>query len=114
MYNLKLFKIFLFTYLCCISYRAFFQNLIPEFKIPHFSSSFKPIRGFAWETSTINPEILIKLYGIKLISQIKNSNLLDVIIHTVLLESTLLFTNGKSSVILSSIISILTFLFLKV
>ena len=72
MYSIELFKIYLFVYLCCVGYRAFLNNLVPGYPVPRFSTSFKPINGWTWETSMLTPEILIKLYGIKLISQLKN------------------------------------------
>jgi hypothetical protein len=113
MYNIEVFKIYLFIFLCCISYRSFLKNLVPGYPIPRFSTSFKPINGFAWEISTLTPEILIKLYGIKLISQLKKTSWINVLTHIYLLEASLLVTTGSSSFVFDSLVSIISFCILK-
>ena len=113
MYNFDLFKIYLFTYLNCLACRVFIQNLIPGYKVPHFSQSFQPINGWDWETSILNLELIIKLYSIKLISQIPGVSIYNVLLHILLLESTLLVSFGNSSFVLHGLISIVTFMLLK-
>jgi hypothetical protein len=113
MYSIELFKIYLFIYLCCVCYRAFLQKLVPGYPVPRFSTSFKPINGWTWETSTLTPEILIKLYGIKLISQLKKTSWTNVLTHVYLLELSLLFTTGSSSFVFDSLVSVIVFCILK-
>ena len=113
MYTIELFKIYLFTYLNCVGFRAFLQNLVPEYKVPHFSSSFQPINGWNWESSGLTPEILIKLYSIKLIARLPKSSIFDVLIHIIFLESSLLISSGNSSFILNGMISIISFYIFK-
>jgi len=113
MYTIELFKIYLFTYLSCLFYRVFIQNLAPTYPVSHFVSSFKPIKGWNWETSVLNLELVIKLFSIHLISKIPKSTVTNVIIHIGLLESTLLATNNSSSFVLHGLISLSVFLILK-
>jgi len=113
MYSIELFKIYLYIYLCCVSYRAFLKNLVPGYPVPRFSTSFKPINGWAWETSTLTPEILIKLYGIKLISQLKKTSWADALTYIYLLELSLLFTTGSSSFVFDGLVSMVLFCILK-
>lgn len=109
MYNIDLFKIYLFTYLCCVVYRVFLQNLTSGYPIPRFATSFKPINGWDWETSTVTPEILIKLYGIKLIAQLENTTWTDAFTHLTFLETALLITTGNSSFVLHGTVSMCGF-----
>jgi hypothetical protein len=113
MYTIELFKIYLFTYLCCLFIRVFLENLVPTYPVAHFESSFKPINGFNWETSVINLELVIKLYSIYLIAKIPNSTVTNVLIHIGLLESTLLATSNSSSFVLHGLISLAVYLILK-
>ncbi len=113
MYTIELFKIYLFTYLGCLFSRTFLQNLVPTYPVPHFESSFKPIKGFNWETSVINLELGIKLYSIYLIARIPKSTVASVILYIGLLESTLLATTASSSFVLHGLISISVYLILK-
>jgi hypothetical protein len=99
--------------LCCISYRSFLNNLVPGYSVPRFNTSFKPINGWNWETSILTPEILIKIYGIKLISDIKESSWADVLVHISFLEASLLITTGSSSFVLNGLISIISFFIFK-
>jgi hypothetical protein len=113
MYTIELFKIYLFTYLSCLFCRVFLQNLVPTYPVSHFQSSFKPINGWNWETSILNLELVIKLYSIYLIAKLPKSNVPNVILHIVLLESTLLVTSNSSSFVLHGLISLSIFLILK-
>lgn len=109
MYTIKLFKIYLYIYLCCIGYRAFLKNLVPGYPVPRFSTSFKPINGWDWETSMLTPEILIKLYGIKLISQLDKITWGDALGYILLLETSLLVTTKSSSFVFDGLVSITAF-----
>lgn len=113
MYTIDLFKIYLFTYLSCLFYRTFLENLVPTYPVAHFESSFKPIRGFNWETSVINLELGIKLYSIYLIARIPKSTVTNVLVHIGLLESSLLATTASSSFVLHGLISLAVYLILK-
>ncbi len=113
MYTIDLFKIYLFTYLCCLFSRTFLENLVPTYPVTHFESSFKPINGWNWETSVINLELGIKIYSIYLISKIPKSTVTSALIHIVLLESSLLATSNSSSFVLHGLISLSMYLILK-
>jgi len=113
MYTIELFKIYLFTYLSCLFLRTFLENIIPVYPVPHFVSSFKPIKGYSWETSVINLELGIKLYSIYLIAKIRKSTVTSVFIHIMLLEGTLLATTASSSFVLHGLVSLSIYLILK-
>lgn len=113
MYSIDLFKIYLFTYLNCIACRVFLQNLVPGYKVQHFAKSFQPINGWDWESSVLNLELVIKLYSIKLIAQIPNSTIYNMLFHILLLESSLLVTFGSSSFVLHGLVSVGTYMTLK-
>ena len=89
------------------------MNFNKRFSVAHFESSFKPIRGYNWETSLLNLELVIKLYSIYLISKIPDSTVLNILIHIVLLESSLLATSNSSSFVLHGLISLAMYLILK-
>lgn len=113
MYNIDLLKIYLFTYLNCLACRVFLQNLVPGYKVPHFAKSFQPINGWDWETSIINLELIIKLYSIKLIAQMPNSTIYNVLFHILLLEGSLLVSFGSSSFVLHGLVSAATYMLIK-
>jgi hypothetical protein len=111
MNNIKLSKIFIFILVLSIFYNLFFSNI--SFIVPHFSTSFKPINGYLWESSEINFLLLIKLYGIYLISNIKKSTIVHALLHIFGLEIILLTVFKNSSFIIHTIISIVFFNLLK-
>jgi hypothetical protein len=111
MNNIKLSKIFLFILVLSIFYNLFFSNM--SFIVPHFSTSFKPINGYLWESSELNFLLLIKLYAIYLISNIKNYTIVHALLHVFGLELLLLTIFKKSSLIIHGIISIIFFNILK-
>lgn len=114
MINIKLIKVFIFILILSIFYNFLLSEIFNfSYSLPHFSSSFKPINGYLWESSELNILLLIKLYGIYLLTSIKKINLLLVIIYTFLLEIILLGIFKKSSFIVHGTISIIFFNILK-
>jgi len=107
MYNIKLIKIFAFIYMLCFFYNSFLNQNNIFICVPHFSTSFKEINGYLWESSEINILLLIKLYGIYLISKLDNIKNNQVILYIFALESTLLLTFKKSSFIIHTFISMI-------
>jgi len=114
MNNIKLIKIFAFIYILCFVYNYFLINIYNiSFPIPHFSSCFKEINGYLWESSDINLFLLIKLYGIYLISKLHNIKYSQVFSYIILMESTLLITFKKSSFIIHTFISMMFYYIFK-
>jgi len=114
MNNIKLSKIFIFILVLSIFYNLFFSNISNiSFIVPHFSNCFKPINGYLWESSEINFLLLIKLYGIYLISNIKNYTIIHAVLHIFGLELLLLTIFKNSSFIIHTLISITFFNILK-
>ena len=107
MYNIKLIKIFAFIYMLCFFYNSFLNQNNICILVPHFSNCFKEINGYLWEASEINILLLIKLYGIYLISKLDNIKNHQVILYIFALESTLLLTFKKSSFIIHTFISMI-------
>ena len=114
MNNIKLIKIFAFIYILCFIYNSFLINIYNiSYPIPHFSSCFKEINGYLWESSDINLFLLIKLYGVYLISKLDNIKYYQVLSYIIFLESTLLITLKKSSFIIHTFISIMFYYIFK-
>lgn len=114
MNNIKLFEIFSFVYILSIFYTIFFKNSFDiSYKVPRFSSSFKPINGYNWECSEINLLLLFKLYGIHILTTKYNLNFKKILLYVFLMETLLLITINSSSFILHSLISIIFYLIIK-
>jgi hypothetical protein len=112
MYNIKLIKIFAFIYMLCFFYNYFLNNNM-YFLVPHFSNCFKEINGYLWESSEINILLLIKLYGIYILSKLNNIKNYQVFLYIILLESALLITFKKSSFIIHTFISMIFYYIFK-
>jgi hypothetical protein len=105
-------KIFIFVSLLCIYYNLYFSNIFYSYQVPHFSSSFKPINNYTWETSQINLLLGIKLYGIYLLA-INKTSIFNVFFHIFMLETISLVSCESSSFILHTLISIVFYYLLK-
>jgi len=114
MYNIKLIKIFAFIYMLCFFYNSFLNQCNICMLVPRFSNCFKEINGYLWESSEINILLLIKLYGIYLISKLDNIKNYQVMLYIFLLEFILLFTFKKSSLIIHTIISMIFYQIFKI
>jgi hypothetical protein len=113
MYNIKLIKIFAFIYMLCFFYNSFLNQNNIFICVPRFSTSFKEINGYLWESSEINILLLIKLYGIYLVSKLDNIKNYQVMLYIFALESALLVTFKKSSLIIHTIISMIFYYIFK-
>jgi hypothetical protein len=113
MNNIKLIKIFVFIYILCFFYISYLDQNNFSLSVPHFSTSFKEINGYLWESSQINILLLIKLYGIYLISKLNNIKYHQVFLYIILLESSLLLTLKKSSLIIHTTISMIFYYIFK-
>ena len=113
-YLIKLIKIFAFRYMLCFFYNSFLNQCNICILVPRFSNCFKEINGYFWESSEINILLLIKLYGIYLISKLDNIKNYQVMLYIFALESTLLFTFKKSSLIIHTIISMIFYQIFKI
>jgi hypothetical protein len=113
MNNIKLIKIFAFIYMLCFFYNSFLNQYNICMSVPHFSNCFKEINGYLWESSEINILLLIKLYGIYLISKLDNIKYHQVMLYIFALESALLVTFKKSSFIIHTFISMIFYYIFK-
>ena len=112
--NIKIIKIFIFILILCFFYNSFLLNLYNiSYSIPHFSNSFKEINGYLWESSELNILLLIKLYGIFLISRLQDIQFYHILLYIFILETALLTIFKKSSFILHSFISIVFYYLIK-
>ena len=108
MNNIKLLSIFAFVYITCIYYQLFFSGIFnPSFSIPRFSTSFKPINGYEWETSQINIILLIKLFGIYLLTSKMNISFSNLLMYIFTMEFILLTSINSSSMIIHPLILII-------
>jgi hypothetical protein len=113
MNNIKLIKIYIFILVICFFYNSFLDKLNFSYSVPHFSTSFKEINGYLWESSEINILLLIKLYGIFLIAKTKDTKFYHAFLYIFMIEIALLAIFKKSSFILHSFISIIFYYLFK-
>jgi hypothetical protein len=106
-------KILIYVSLLCIYYNLYLNNFLNSYQVPHFSSSFKPINNYTWETSEINLLLGIKLYGIYLLVKYTKTSFYKILFHIFMLETILIISCANSSFILHTLISIIFYYLLK-
>jgi len=104
--------IFIFIYMLCLYYNIYFDKVLNiHYKVPKFYKSFKPINNFNWETSELNFILLIKLFGIFLLSK---KNIFLILLYIYLLETLLLILSNSSSFVLHPLICIIFYFLIKI